>query len=251
MKKDLGLSVLLIILTINQVCSQNKVIHSREQLWLGYFNQTRISNKVGFWLDVHYRMTDNFIERPFQFLFRPAVSYYVKNNLRLQAGYAYVAHFPSEGMETTRPEHRGWQQIWWRQEFQGLTTLQWLRLEERFNRKIENDELQPGYNFNYRLRYNFSFFIPLKGKSLETKTPFVAIIDELFINFGERIVYNTFDQNRFFVGIGYQFNPHLNIQAGYMNIFQQEASGNSYWSTHAFRLFLFQSLDLRNNNETK
>jgi hypothetical protein len=251
MKKHLTLSALLIILSFNVVWSQSKVIHSREQLWLGYFNQTRLSNRVGLWLDVHYRMTDNFIERPFQFLFRPAVSYYIKNNLRLQAGYTYVAHFPAEGMETTRPEHRGWQQIWWRQEFQGLTTLQWLRLEERFNRKIENDELQPGYNFNYRLRYNLSFFIPLKGKSLEPKTPFVAIIDELFINFGERIVYNTFDQNRFFVGIGYQFNPHLNVQAGYMNIFQQEASGNSYWSTHAFRLFVFHSIDLRNNNETK
>jgi Protein of unknown function (DUF2490) len=226
-----------------------KTIHTREQLWFGYFNQTRITNKVGLWMDVHYRLTDNFVERPFQFIIRPALNFYIKDNLRLQTGYAYVAHYPAEGLETTRPEHRAWQQIWWNQKYKGLTTLQWLRLEERFNRKIANDELQPGYNFNYRLRYNFSFFIPLKGKELVAKTPFIALIDEVFINFGERIVYNTFEQNRFFIGIGYQITSHMNVQTGYMNIFQQEASGNSYWSTHAIRLFLFQTLDLRDKNK--
>ena len=30
------------------------------------------------------------------------------------------------------------------------------------------------------------------------------------------------------------------------NIDQQEASGNSYFSAHALRLFVFHSLDLRN-----
>jgi len=34
-------------------------------------------------------------------------------------------------------------------------------------------------------------------------------------------------------------------QSTYMNIYMQEASGNSYWSTHAIRLFLFQTLDVR------
>ena len=225
--------------------STEKSIHTREQLWFGYFNQTRITNKVGLWLDVHYRLTDHFAERPFQFIVRPALNFYIKDNLRLQTGYAYVSHFPAEGLETTRPEHRGWQQIWWNQKYNGFTTLQWLRLEERFNRKVANDELQPGYNFNYRLRYNFSFFFPLKGKELVAKTPFLALIDEVFINFGDKIVYNTFDQNRFFIGLGYQITSHMNVQTGYMNIFQQEASGNSYWSTHAIRLFLFQTLDVR------
>src|SRR5688572_8834429 len=60
-----------------------KHIHSREQLWLGYFNQTRFSNNWGLWVDVHYRMTDNFVDRPFQFLFRTAVTYFIKDNLRI------------------------------------------------------------------------------------------------------------------------------------------------------------------------
>src|SRR5688572_6599780 len=222
-----------------------KNIHTREQLWFGYFNQTRLSNKFGFWLDVHYRQTDHFIERPFQFIIRPALTYFIKDNLRLNVGYALVKHFPAEGMNTTRTEHRAWQQIWWNQKYPGLTTLQWLRLEQRFNQKVVDDEKQDGYNYNFRVRYNFSFFIPLKGKEIVARTPFVALINEIFLNFGGKIVYNTFDQNRLFAGMGYQFTSHLNTQLGYMNVYQQEASCSSYYSTHAIRLFVFHSLDLR------
>lgn len=227
----------------------DKHIHNREQLWLGYFNQTRFTKRIGMWVDVHYRMTDNFIERPFQFMFRPAATYFIKDNLRLNLGYALVTHFPAEGMSTTRLEHRAWQQIWWNQKYPGLSTLQWLRLEQRFNEKVVSDVKEDGYNYTFRVRYNFSFFIPLKGKEIVAKTPFAAVIDEVFLNFGSNVVYNTFDQNRFFAGFGYQFTSHLNAQLGYMNIFQQEASGNNYWSTHAIRLFVFHSLDFRKQDD--
>jgi hypothetical protein len=226
-----------------------KEVHHREQLWLGYFNQTRLTNKFGLWVDIHYRQTDHFIDRPFQFIFRPAVTYFIKDNLRFNLGYAFVNHFPAKGLDTSRPEHRAWQQIWWNQKYPGLSTLQWLRLEERFNRKIANDELLDGYNFNYRIRYNMAFFIPLKGKELAPRTPFAVVMNEVFLNFGGKIVYNTFDQNRFFAGIGYQFTTHLNAQLGYMNIYQQEATGNSYISTNTIRLFVFHNLDLRTKSQ--
>jgi hypothetical protein len=223
-----------------------KSVHYKEQIWLGYFNQTRFTNKWGMWLDVQYRQTDNFIERPFQILIRPAVTYFIKDNLRLNAGYAFIEHFPAQGLNTARQEHRAWQQIWWNQKYSGLTTLQWLRFEERFNQKIVNDVLQEDYNYSFRLRYNLSFFIPLKGKEIVAKTPFIAVANELFLNVGKNVVYNTFDQNRLFVGVGYQFTSHLNAQLGYMNVYQQEASGSSYNSANVIRVAVFHTLDLRN-----
>ena len=251
MKRYFYLSLLLTTIVSVQVFGQSaqKDIHVREQLWFGYFNQTRFTNKWGMWFDVHYRMTDNFAERPFQFLVRPAVTYFIKDNLRFNFGYAFAAHFPAEGMNTTRYEHRPWQQIWWNQKYSGFTTLQWLRLEQRFNQKVVADEKIGGYNYVFRVRYNFSFFIPLKGKEITPKIPFAVIMNEVFLNFGDRVVYNTFDQNRFFVGIGYPFSSHLNAQLGYMNVYQQEASGNNYYSTHAIRLFFFHSMDLRKKSE--
>lgn len=242
----LALILLFTTLAIHlQAQAPEKHIEDREQLWLGYFNQTRFTNKFGIWADVHYRRTEDFTGRPFQFLFRPAVTYFIKDNLRVNIGYAFVSHFPGKGLNTTRYEHRPWQQIWWNQKYVGLTTLQWLRLEQRFNEKVVSDVKQEGYNYNFRVRYNMSFFIPLKGKEMAAKTPFAAVMNELFLNFGDRIVYNTFDQNRFFAGFGYQFTSHLNAQLGYMNVYQQEASGSNYFSTHTIRLFVFHTLDAR------
>jgi hypothetical protein len=97
-----------------------KSVHHREQMWLGYFNQTRFTNKLGLWTDIHYRRTDNFAGEPFQLLVRPALTYFLKDNLRINTGYAFVNHFPAKGLETSRPEHRAWQQIWWNQKYVGL-----------------------------------------------------------------------------------------------------------------------------------
>lgn len=247
MKKILFFIVLAFqsILSYGQSTSTGKFVHFREQIWIGYFNQTRLTDKWGVWLDVHYRQTDNFIERPFQLLLRPAVTFYIQNNLRAHAGYTFINHFPAEGLKTSRPEHRAWQQIWWTQKYTGLTTLQWLRLEERFNGRVSNDVLLSGFNVSYRLRYNFTFFIPLKGKEIVAGTPFAVVANELFLNMGDRIIYNTFDQNRFFVGVGYQVTSHLNAQLGYLNVYQQEATGNNYMVSNAIRLFVFHNLDLR------
>jgi hypothetical protein len=239
----------LLILSTASVGQVEREVHSREQLWLGYFNQTRITNKFGFWLDVHYRRTDSFAGRPFQFMVRPALNFYIKDNVRVQTGYTFINHFPPEGVSISRPEHRAWQQIWWSQKYSGFQTLQWLRIEERFNKKIVNDVLQPDIYFTLRARYQYSFFIPLKGKEIKAKTPFLAAINEVFLNFGKNVVYNTFDQNRLFIGLGYQISSHMNAQLGYMNVYQQEASGNNYFSTHAIRLFLFQTLDLRKTED--
>lgn len=244
------LPILLLLILALPLCAQDpeKHIHDREQIWLGYFNQTRLSDKWGLWADIHYRLTDNFVDRPFQFMVRPAIAYYVKDNLRLHVGYAFVHHYPGKGRHTSRAEHRPWQQVWWHQKYPGLTTLQWLRLEQRFNEKVVADVKEDGYNYNFRVRYNFSFFMPLKGKEMAARTPFAALINEVFLNFGNRIVYNTFDQNRLFAGVGYQFTTHVNAQLGYMHIYQQEASGADYFSTHAIRLFLFHNIDIRNDD---
>src|SRR5205085_8302412 len=101
---SMRISVIIFLCFIGSSCfaqTPAKVIHNRSQAWFGYLNQTRFTDKWGMWLDVHYRMTDNFVDRPFQFLFRPAVTYFVKDNLRLNVGYTLVKHFPGEGLHAT------------------------------------------------------------------------------------------------------------------------------------------------------
>jgi hypothetical protein len=245
-KKIVGTVLLLLLINLNVAWAQasEKSLHSREQLWFGAFNQTRFSERWGLWVDIHYRMSDHFVDRRFQFLVRPALTYFINDHLRINFGYALVQHFPGKGLSENRTEHRPWQQIWWNQKYPGLSTLQWIRLEQRFNERMDPDT-RDGYNYNFRVRYNLAFLIPLMGKDMRAKTPFAAIMNEVFLNFGDRIVFNTFDQNRFFAGLGYPFTSHTNVQFGYMYIYQQEATGNNYLATHAIRLFLFHSVDLR------
>lgn len=237
MKFKIVISLFLSFLTF--VSYAQKQTTDRSQIWVGYFNQTRLTNKFGFWLDAHYRQIN--LDEPNLIFIRPGITYYLNDNFRVTAGYAFVDFFAPKGKQTSWLEHRPWQQIWWRTKYNGFQTIQWIRNEQRFVEKVVGDKLTNEYNFNHRLRYNIYLQVPLIGKELKAKTPFFALQDEVFINYGKEIVYNYFDQNRFFIGGGYYFTNDLQIQIGYMNVFQQKAIGNEYFNNHCLRIFLFHS----------
>ncbi len=217
------------------------------QTWLAYMNQTRLTNKLGVWTDIHLRTKEEVVSGLSLAIFRVGGMYYLADNTKFTVGYAFVNHFPAENHQNiSQPEHRPWQQIQWQTKYTQLRTTQWIRLEERFRRKIKNDnELAEGYAFNYRVRYNIQLLVPLSKRGTASKTLAWVVNDEVHVNFGNEITYNYFDQNRFFTGIAYHLNDHDNVQVGYMNVFQQLAAGNRYRSTHALRIFYFHNLDLR------
>lgn len=245
MKNCFTISGLFILLTTASPAQTTpKVVHNQSQAWLGYFNQTRLTDKWGIWLDLHARRID-FMDRWNTFIIRPGVTYYLNDHARLTAGYAFVEQYPAVGLKTIRPEHRLWQQINWTHRARKIQTSQWIRVEERFIRKVANDALQDGHTFNYRFRYAITVLVPLKGDFIEPGTPFFAFNDEIHMNAGKQITYNYFDQNRFFVGLGYQFSKTLSAQLGYMNLFQQLPTGNQFNNNHVLRLFVYHNLDLR------
>lgn len=220
------------------------------QLWFAYFNQTRLSNKWGIWTDLHLRTKEDFVNNFSQSIIRLGLTYYVNDVTKLTAGYAYVSIYPADAhKKVTQPEHRPWQQIQWHTKYGKKRMMQWFRLEERYRRRILNDStLADGSNFNFRIRYNIWYDIPLSKKGIVPNSLSLVVNDEVHFNFGKQIVNNYFDQNRFFVGLKYQVNEHSNLQFGYMNLFQQLAAGNKYRNLHTMRLFYFQNLDLRKNN---
>ena len=224
-----------------------------EQVWLGYFNQARFSERWGLWADLQLRTKEEFFTNFSQGLARVGLTYYLNNNTKLTLGYAFINHFPSDNHQNiSQPEHRPWQQIQWHTRYDRLRLMQWIRLEERFRRKIKNnDELDEGHLFNWRVRYNFFAAFPLSKKAFAPKTWSFVLNDELHINAGKEIVNNYFDQNRFFAGFSYHLNDHDNIQLGYMNLFQQLSAVSRYRNIHAARIFYFHNLDFRNANLRK
>lgn len=227
--------------------AQTKQTENINRIWLGYLNQTRLSNKWGLWLDIHARTKENFTDNLSQAFIRVGLTYYLSDVTKLTVGYAYVNDFPSDGHKNISvPEHRPWQQIQWHTKYGKNKMMQWLRLEERYRQKVLNDDaLADGYNFNFRLRYNLWYEIPFAKNGSEINSWSFIVNDELHINFGKTIVNNYFDQNRFFLGLKLQTGSHSNLQFGYMNLFQQLAAGNKYRNIHTARVFFFQNLDLR------
>ncbi len=247
MKRKLGFLFLIFCFWLN--LSAQITVNTEEQLWLGVFNQTRFSQKWGIWAEMQFRWKDNFVGDPATFIARPGLTFYAFDDLRLTAGYAFINHFPGENHKNiSQPEHRPWQQIQWFVRPKQVRFMQWLRLEQRFRRKILNDDaLAEGFNFNWRLRFNTALFIPLTKKKFAPGGLQFLLNDEFMVNFGEQIVFNVFDQNRFFAGFVYQLNHHGQLHLGYMNLFQQQAAGNVFRNQHTIRLFYFQNFDLRKN----
>src|SRR6187431_724683 len=111
-----------------------------QQLWFGYFNQARFSNKWGMWTDLHLRTKEDFVNNFSQSIVRLGLTYYVTDATKLTAGVAYVSHYPADAhKQVTQPEWRPWQQVQWHTKHGQKRMMQWFRLEERFRRKILND----------------------------------------------------------------------------------------------------------------
>ena len=226
-----------------------KTVTDVRQVWVSYNNQTRLTEKLGVWADFHLRTKDDFAEDFSTGIARLGLMYYLNDAAKVTIGYAYVHHFPMEGhQDISRPENRPWQQLQWHTKYERTRLMQWIRLEERFRRKIANDStLAEGHNFNFKVRYNIFYEIPLTQKGTGAGALSAVLNDELHISFGKEVVYNYFDQNRAFVGIKINTNAHDNVQIGYSNVFQQLASGNRFRNAHVIRLSYFQNLDWRHS----
>ena len=223
-----------------------KQITEREQTWFGYFHQSRFTRKSGLWLDLHFRMTDHYVQHRTMTVARAGYIHYFSEVLRLTGGYAFANRYNQSGRDRI-PEHRPWQQLQWTKQTGRFILVQGFRIEQRFRRSFSEER----FNFNWRFRYNVALTIPLTQRLLQPSTLFLLMSNEVMVNAGKRIVYNYFDQNRSFAGLGYQFNRKTGAHLGYLFIFQQDDVANHYIHTHAIRLFFFHNLDFRNSKITE
>jgi hypothetical protein len=237
---------LLFSLSLFLSANAQRTIVNDQQTWLAMFNQARFSKHWGIWHDSHLRLRDNFADSLATGIARLGLTYYINDDLRLTAGYAYIGFAPEGTRRITQPEHRPWQQIQWFVKYPKIRMMQWLRLEERFRQHVSNGvKLLDTYDFNYRLRHNAMLTTPLSKKGFGKGGFQLVVANELHINFGEAIVFNVYDQNRFFTGLIYQNTDHSNIQLGYMNVYQQLATGNRHRNNHTIRLFYNHNFDFR------
>ena len=210
------------------------------QSWISINSAFRFSNRWGAVSDFHVRR-DNVFKNDYFYFVRAGGVYWVNDKYPIIAGIAHLWLAPYDGNSQWTNENRIYQQ-WSAVTPQGvISILHRIRLEQRWRDVIINDVVMREKQFSTRLRYLASFEIRLVENP---KGPKLIISDEVLVQFGKAIVNNTFDQNRFFLGLKIPLNDKLSCDVGYMNVLQQSLTGYQYDLSHIFRLFFYFNLNM-------
>lgn len=240
------LGLLFPVIALGQVQTE-KVVNEQTQTWVSINSVTKFSDHWGIVADAHIRSNEVFHDNNFYFL-RGGISYIPNPAVSITGGYAHMWLAPTkEGWNTYSDENRIYQQAQMTTKIGKVSVLQRLRNEQRWQEKIVNDEETGENRFTNRVRYLVSFNIPVFKKKT---APMLVLSDEILVHFGEEVIYNTFDQNRLFIGIRQSINPKLSFDFGYMNVYQQKYTGYQYDMNHTLRLFFYLNSSLKSTKHT-
>ena len=182
--------------------------------WYMYFyNANFKDSNWGIQGDFQYRDWRGLGDRE-QLLLRSGITYEpINSGVKVTLGYANITTGQyGTAIDAPVSESRVYQEALF-----SNTLLQRLLLTHRFRYEQRWVDQQ---DFRTRYRYNLFINIPLKGKTLQKGTPYLAFYNEIFIN-GERKIGNDrsvpfFDRNRTYLGIGYAFFEKMRFQLGWM-----------------------------------
>ncbi len=183
------------------------------QVWSAAFASGPVQSggKLLVWFDGHARFRDEGDQLDVTIV-RPGVGWRVSPRLDLWAGYAHVTlRRPGPDGE----EHRAWQQATYPiAEIAGGRLTGRTRLEQRFR--------EGGDDTGWRLRQFVRWSRPIDGSDVS-----VVVSNETFVAFNDTDwgQADGYDQNRAFVGLGWQATPRFRLEGGYMNQHIASATG--------------------------
>ena len=129
----------------------------------------------------------------------------------------YATFQPDGNFKTPNvTEFRTWQQ------FVLTNNIGRVKIEHRY--RIEQRFLSTG-EYRNRFRYRLNAIVPLNNKEVKSKTFYTSVFNEVMVN--NEGPY--FEQNRIFLGLGYQFNNRVSVLAGYINRFDQSSAHIPQW----------------------
>ncbi|MBS1511431.1 MAG: DUF2490 domain-containing protein [Bacteroidetes bacterium] len=234
--------LIICLFLLQSLQAQEKQIKTQTQAWISVNNTVRLTSHWGFVADVHVRR-NNFFADPSFFFIRGGMNYWLKDNITATLGYARMWVAPTvPGWHHFAVENRFYQQFQVITKTKRLVLFNRLRNEQRWQQKIVADNFIHQNKFTDRIRYLLSANV----KVLSNKwLPSPVVSDEIAFQFGKEVIYNTFDQNRAFVGLKQNITKDLSADIGYMWLYQQLSSGYQYYSNKTFRLFFYFMPDWR------
>lgn len=135
--------------------------------------------------------------------------YRVSSQLTLAAFGGTYQTYADKGGNFDTPKVNDEERLW----FQATLHNDWKRLQIEHRYRWENRWTLHGFRLRYR--YRLQLLLPFNKPKLEPNTFYAVLSDELFLT--NRATY--FERNRFFLGVGYQWNANLGTQIGWLNQF--------------------------------
>jgi hypothetical protein len=227
--------------------AQKQVIH-QTQLWYAYFNNLKFSNKYRLLTDVQERQFIEPVGAQGTFLFRSVLYRSLGNGWEAGVGLARFYQSPTKIPTTSTlvvPEWRPTIDFVNKQKAGAVNLSSRMRFEARYYHQVESGKLADGYQFgNFRVRYQFGADYPIIKNSHKKPVVSIRAYDEVMVNFGGKIVANTFDQNRIYGGFIFTVSKSFNFELGYLNWFQETTDGETYYNRNIIRLGINQTIDL-------
>jgi hypothetical protein len=213
--------LLVFLLCLSQLNSQNRVNTSNHNAWYMFFGQYKFKQNWSIGFESQWRRND-YGSLPQQLLLRTGLNYELNQNITITTGYCYVKTYPygEFPVEIAFPENRIWEQIQLKHQIGKLEQINRIRLEQRFS-KLPQLNSDSNYTvgqsiYANRLRILNRFTIPFKGKEIVDKSFYLSIYNEVMFSFGKHVGTNFLDQNRAYIAIGYKIPSVGRLEIGFL-----------------------------------
>ena len=243
-----ALSLTILILTgFFPSFSQRETVNQSTQ-WFTLASDIRVSKNYSVLAEGQFRYVNSF--EPMQFQVRTGLDVHVSKHFSfVPLGYVYSWNpiYGNQPALYSNNEHRLFEQVIYKHEIGRFHLDYRVRLEQRFIQVHENNNgevISKGYDlYLNRIRFRFMMKVPINQEKFVAGTAFVSLYDEIFLDFGQKVVYTDPDQNRIFAGIGYHFNQKVIIQAGFFQQTLIKLSGNQQENNIGLQLQVLCNLD--------
>jgi len=239
---------LFIFISFFYLSSNAQTTHAQESWW-DYLNQNRYSTKWGSWLDLQLKLIDGFTHAKNAGEYTAGASYFANTRFKYTGAFTYVDGYPNLSHINHVKELRPWTMVQLYTSNHYSKWIQWIRVEERFKQLTQNKTPTGDFDVSTRLRYQVLAQFPLTANKYEKGSISFVTSEEIYLNFGKNIVYNTFDQNRFFLGFYYYLNKSNILQLGYTNLYQKYNATDKYLKSDVLRISVFNTIDFRHTKQ--
>lgn len=173
-----------------------------------------------------------------QYLFRPNIGYAINKHLEVGLGYTHTRLFPygDQPVPMEFTENNVFQQLILRQKAGKVGLMHRLRLEQRFiDRVVRQEEgraIIDGTNYAHRFRFRIDGMIPVALK----ERLFISLYDEISVHLQDGMLPDAFDQNRVYIGLGYQMNKKLRLELGVLHHYLRKRDGVNFESNPTMQM---------------